>query len=148
MLTQKQKQCFDCLKPICSHCCVEIPNSPAKKYTVWRVFLTPEALFLSRFRSFCLCHVCSEIRDIWKKTGAWFYKGLPNYEIPSRPSSEEKSEEQVVRNHEFPWSVPVLKTENLSAKSSDFYCHSSTVLKAKSHVSVFNNTVVADLSVD
>lgn len=38
-------------------------------------------------RNVCLCHVCSEIRDIYKKTGAWFYKGLPNYEIPS-PSHE------------------------------------------------------------
>jgi hypothetical protein len=29
----------------------------------------------------CLCHVCSEIRDVWKKTGAWFYKGIPNYDL-------------------------------------------------------------------
>jgi hypothetical protein len=35
--------------------------------------------------------VCSEIRDVWKKTGAWFYKGLPNYE-PSKARS--KSEER------------------------------------------------------
>lgn len=34
------------------------------------------------YRSVWLCHICSEIRDVWKKTGAWFYKGLPNYELP------------------------------------------------------------------
>lgn len=26
--------------------------------------------------------MCSETRELWKKTGAWFYKGLPNYELP------------------------------------------------------------------
>lgn len=41
------------------------------------------------YRSICLCHVCSEIRDIYKKTGAWFYKGLPNYEAPDRPTNGE-----------------------------------------------------------
>lgn len=39
-----------------------------------------------------MCHVCSEIRDIYKKTGAWFYKGLPNYEIPSHANGDLKSE--------------------------------------------------------
>lgn len=39
------------------------------------------------FREICLCHVCSEIRDVWKKTGAWFYKGLPNYELPNHTTA-------------------------------------------------------------
>ena len=39
-----------------------------------------------------MCHVCSEIRDIYKKTGAWFYKGLPNYEIPSHSNEDLKHE--------------------------------------------------------
>jgi len=43
------------------------------------------------FRSI-LCHVCSEIRDVWKKTGAWFYKGLPNYELPNRANGEANNE--------------------------------------------------------
>lgn len=38
-------------------------------------------------REICLCHVCSEIRDVWKKTGAWFYKGLPNYELPNHTTA-------------------------------------------------------------
>lgn len=38
-----------------------------------------------------MCHVCSEIRDVWKKTGAWFYKGLPTYEpSKTRSNSEER----------------------------------------------------------
>lgn len=85
-MTQKQT-CLDCQKPVCSHCCVEISNAPAKKYETIRrrEFLVPKVdNVLLLFRGICLCHVCSEIRDIYKKTGAWFYKGLPNYEMPSR----------------------------------------------------------------
>lgn len=57
--------------------------------------------FLYFFRNFCLCHVCSEIRDIYKKTGAWFYKGLPNYEIPTHQNSDIKSE-----TYEQPVKIP------------------------------------------
>lgn len=33
LLNMKQtRQCSDCLKPVCSHCCVELSNSPSKKY--------------------------------------------------------------------------------------------------------------------
>lgn len=31
-----------------------------------------------------LCKICSETREMWKKTGAWFFKGIPRYELPSR----------------------------------------------------------------
>lgn len=53
-----------------------------------------------------MCHVCSEIRDIYKKTGAWFYKGLPNYELPSRSNGEAKRE---ARDHP----VKAVKTTKL-----------------------------------
>lgn len=45
-------------------------------------------------RNICLCHVCSEIREIWKKSGAWFYKGLPNVESSQNRSNggDEKSQ--------------------------------------------------------
>ncbi|XP_050311012.1 rabphilin-3A isoform X2 [Anthonomus grandis grandis] len=29
-----------------------------------------------------LCMICSETREIWKKSGAWFFKGLPKYILP------------------------------------------------------------------
>lgn len=69
---------------------------PLRKSTKWSVD-TIHTVFLqrnyfNRFRNICLCHVCSEIRDIYKKTGAWFYKGLPNYEVPNRVNSDVKSD--------------------------------------------------------
>ncbi|XP_070496175.1 double C2-like domain-containing protein beta isoform X2 [Chironomus tepperi] len=71
-MTNKQI-CVDCKKPVCSHCCVEIPctSSPTKK-NVW------------------LCHICSEIRDIWKKTGAWFY-GYPPGIVHSNATKDKTS---------------------------------------------------------
>ena len=44
--------------------------------------------FLSQYREIWLCKICSETREMWKKTGAWFYKGIPKYEIPQRCSNE------------------------------------------------------------
>jgi hypothetical protein len=38
-----------------------------------------------------LCHICSEIRDLYKKTGAWFYKGLPHYELSKNRLSSVES---------------------------------------------------------
>lgn len=92
-MTHKQT-CLDCKKPVCSHCCVEIANSPAKKYESCRrhsAFSSKAALFFFH-RNICLCHVCSEVRDIYKKTGAWFYKGLPNYELPSHSNDASQSD--------------------------------------------------------
>lgn len=53
-----------------------------------------KGFLLSRYRNICLCHVCSEVRDIYKKTGAWFYKGLPNYELPSHSNGDSQGDER------------------------------------------------------
>lgn len=29
------------------------------------------------------CKICSETRELWMKTGAWFYKVMPKYEVPA-----------------------------------------------------------------
>lgn len=42
-------------------------------------------------REVWLCKICSETREIWKKSGAWFFKGLPRYEIPIKSSSTRNS---------------------------------------------------------
>lgn len=55
----------------------------SKKHFVDSISGIVKRVFTLLFRNICLCHVCSEVRDIYKKTGAWFYKGLPNYELPN-----------------------------------------------------------------
>lgn len=31
-----------------------------------------------------LCKICAETREMWKKSGAWFYNMLPKYILPGQ----------------------------------------------------------------
>ncbi|KAI8116645.1 Double C2-like domain-containing protein beta [Lucilia cuprina] len=64
--------CEDCRKSVCPKCSLDISiryHTTEKTREIW------------------LCRICSETREMWKKTGAWFFKGLPNYEVPSSATS-------------------------------------------------------------
>ncbi|NXN31391.1 DOC2B protein, partial [Nycticryphes semicollaris] len=69
--------CQDCKKKVCTKCGIE--TCGAQKRPLW------------------LCKICSEQREVWKRSGAWFYKGLPKYITPLKSSS--KSSEL----HSQPW---------------------------------------------
>ncbi|XP_042182909.1 double C2-like domain-containing protein beta isoform X4 [Oncorhynchus tshawytscha] len=56
--------CQDCCKKACTKCGIETQCS--QKTTQW------------------LCKICSEHREVWKRSGAWFYKALPNYVRPGK----------------------------------------------------------------
>ncbi|XP_069766297.1 rab effector Noc2-like isoform X2 [Narcine bancroftii] len=56
--------CQDCRRKVCIKCGIE---------TIGR-----------QRKPFWLCKICSEGREIWKRSGAWFYKGLPKYILPSK----------------------------------------------------------------
>ncbi|ESN97778.1 Rabphilin, partial [Helobdella robusta] len=62
ILSKSPSVCSDCNKNVCSKCSVETVNSKSKVID--------------------LCKICSEKRELWRKSGAWFYKGLPNYIKP------------------------------------------------------------------
>ena len=65
--------CADCHKAVCTKCGVHCatlapgtaPQHPdtAAKETAW------------------LCKICAESRELWKKSGAWFFKGMPKPEL-------------------------------------------------------------------
>ncbi|XP_074868736.1 rabphilin-3A [Carettochelys insculpta] len=54
--------CEDCKKNVCTKCGVETTNS--RPHSIW------------------LCKICSEQREVWKRSGAWFFKGLPKQVLP------------------------------------------------------------------
>ncbi|KAJ8415519.1 hypothetical protein AAFF_G00424990 [Aldrovandia affinis] len=54
--------CEDCKKNMCTRCGVQNNSRPR---TMW------------------LCKICSEQREVWKRSGAWFFKGLPKQLLPS-----------------------------------------------------------------
>ncbi|KAL2746144.1 rabphilin-1-like isoform X1 [Vespula maculifrons] len=97
--------CKDCRKYVCQKCgretgtsnvlasittteglssttCNSLTNeSPSPKRTaiqriVQRTSNSPQKLFL--------CRICSESREIWKKSGAWFFKGMPKHDLPKK----------------------------------------------------------------
>ncbi|KAK9412559.1 rab effector Noc2 [Crotalus adamanteus] len=69
--------CQDCKKKVCTKCGIEMPD-PHKR-TVW------------------FCKICNEQREVWKRSGAWFYKGLPKCILPLKGSSGSKAKEIHVR---------------------------------------------------
>ncbi|XP_063313074.1 rab effector Noc2 isoform X1 [Pelobates fuscus] len=62
--------CQDCKKKVCTKCGIETMGS--QKRPVW------------------LCKICSEQREVWKRSGAWFYKGLPKYILPLKVPNKTK----------------------------------------------------------
>ncbi|XP_038618759.1 rabphilin-3A isoform X1 [Tachyglossus aculeatus] len=54
--------CEDCKKNVCTKCGIESSNS--RPHPIW------------------LCKICSEQREVWKRSGAWFFKGLPKQVLP------------------------------------------------------------------
>uniref|UniRef100_A0A3P8YIW7 Rabphilin-3A n=1 Tax=Esox lucius TaxID=8010 RepID=A0A3P8YIW7_ESOLU len=69
--------CEDCKKHMCTKCGVQSGSRPR---AVW------------------LCKICSEQREVWKRSGAWFFKGFPKQFLPSpmpisRGSSNQEASE-------------------------------------------------------
>uniref|UniRef100_G3SWF8 Rabphilin-3A n=1 Tax=Loxodonta africana TaxID=9785 RepID=G3SWF8_LOXAF len=54
--------CEDCKKNVCTKCGVETSNN--RLHPVW------------------LCRICIEQREVWKRSGAWFFKGFPKQVLP------------------------------------------------------------------
>nr|XP_030143623.3 rab effector Noc2 isoform X1 [Taeniopygia guttata]XP_030143624.3 rab effector Noc2 isoform X1 [Taeniopygia guttata]XP_030143625.3 rab effector Noc2 isoform X1 [Taeniopygia guttata] len=85
--------CQDCKKKVCTKCGIETVG--AQKRPLW------------------LCKICSEQREVWKRSGAWFYKGLPKYLVPLKSSSkalelqcqprQDEEPESVRSSHSFTW---------------------------------------------
>ncbi|XP_073763703.1 rabphilin-3A isoform X2 [Danio rerio] len=75
--------CEDCKKNMCTKCGVQTNTRP---------------------RSVWLCKICSEQREVWKRSGAWFFKGLPKQFLPSpMPISKPKERSP----HQTPAAPPV-----------------------------------------
>uniref|UniRef100_A0A8C4LLF0 Rabphilin 3A n=1 Tax=Equus asinus asinus TaxID=83772 RepID=A0A8C4LLF0_EQUAS len=78
--------CEDCKKNVCTKCGVETSNN--RPHSVW------------------LCKICIEQREVWKRSGAWFFKGFPKQVLPQpmpikktkpqQPVSEPAAPEQPV----------------------------------------------------
>ncbi|KAM4617113.1 rabphilin-3A-like [Polymixia lowei] len=76
--------CEDCKKHMCTKCGIQSNSRP---------------------RSVWLCKICKEQREVWKRSGAWFFKGFPKHFLPSpmpisKSSTQQASESQEPRASE------------------------------------------------
>jgi hypothetical protein len=54
-----------------------------------------------------LCKLCAEAREIWKKSGAWFFKSMPKFVIPGDKRSADRPARYLsgTRNWDVPSSI-------------------------------------------
>ncbi|XP_040275594.1 rabphilin-3A [Bufo bufo] len=71
-LGSKCAVCEDCKKNVCTKCGVQTNSRP---HSIW------------------LCKICSEQREVWKRSGAWFFKGFPKHVLP-QPMTVSKQKTQ------------------------------------------------------
>uniref|UniRef100_A0A3B4XAS4 RabBD domain-containing protein n=1 Tax=Seriola lalandi dorsalis TaxID=1841481 RepID=A0A3B4XAS4_SERLL len=76
--------CEDCKKSMCTKCGTQCSSRPR---AVW------------------LCKICREQREVWKRSGAWFFKGFPKHFLPS-PMPLSKSSKTGAREAAEPQGPP------------------------------------------
>ncbi|XP_065140287.1 double C2-like domain-containing protein beta isoform X1 [Paramisgurnus dabryanus] len=84
--------CLDCCMKVCTKCGIETTGS--QKRSQW------------------LCKICSEQREVWKRSGAWFYNALPKHVRPIKDSILDNRKPVMERAGELPVarSAPVTYT--------------------------------------
>lgn len=101
--------CQDCKKKVCTKCGIETVG--AQKRPLW------------------LCKICSEQREVWKRSGAWFYKGLPKYITPLKSSS---SSSKPLELQTQPWQGEVVPEPESLGSSRSFTWARGKVLSSGS----------------
>lgn len=67
--------CIDCKMNVCTECCINIHNGNKQSKKNVKVYL---------------CKICAESRELWKRSGAWFFKSIPNYILPPPKKTESR----------------------------------------------------------
>uniref|UniRef100_A0A8I3PHM5 Rabphilin-3A n=1 Tax=Canis lupus familiaris TaxID=9615 RepID=A0A8I3PHM5_CANLF len=103
--------CEDCKKNVCTKCGVETSNN--RPHPVW------------------LCKICIEQREVWKRSGAWFFKGFPKQVLPQpmpirkakpqQPASEPAAPEQVTPEPKHATRAPTRGPELAAAPGRGSY---------------------------
>ncbi|XP_051964074.1 double C2-like domain-containing protein beta isoform X1 [Xyrauchen texanus] len=74
--------CLDCCMKVCTKCGIETTGT--QKRVQW------------------LCKICSEQREVWKRSGAWFYKALPKHIRPIKDSILDNRKPEIERGEQLP----------------------------------------------
>uniref|UniRef100_A0A673GR30 Rabphilin 3A-like (without C2 domains) n=1 Tax=Sinocyclocheilus rhinocerous TaxID=307959 RepID=A0A673GR30_9TELE len=82
LLSSSSVLCLDCCMKVCTKCGIETAGS--QKRSQW------------------LCKICSEQREVWKRSGAWFYKTLPKHIRPIKDSILDNRMPVIERGEQLP----------------------------------------------
>ncbi|XP_041504714.1 rabphilin-3A isoform X2 [Microtus oregoni] len=83
--------CEDCKKNVCTKCGVKTSNN--RPHPVW------------------LCKICLEQREVWKRSGAWFFKGFPKQVLP-QPMPIKKTKPQQAAGEPAALEQPTLESRH------------------------------------
>nr|XP_037872297.1 rabphilin-3A isoform X2 [Bombyx mori] len=75
------RTCAVCRNTACSKCVIDTPPHRSPLYS----------------REPYMCNLCAETREMWKKSGAWFYKSVPKYTLPERKTTRRYAETELSR---------------------------------------------------
>ncbi|XP_031835130.1 rabphilin-3A [Nomia melanderi] len=83
--------CKDCRKYICQKCGIEttdlnstFSSSSSTKGVLDKTTVQQIVRRSNNNQKQFLCRICAETREMWKKSGAWFIKGMPKYILPEK----------------------------------------------------------------
>ncbi|XP_042298769.1 rab effector Noc2 [Sceloporus undulatus] len=116
--------CQDCKKKVCTKCGIETLS--AQKRPVW------------------FCKICSEQREVWKRSGAWFYKGLPKYILPLKNSCGSKAGELHPRPRHP--EMPTLEVKGVSTNRTYTWARGKVVSSDSESDSEFSSSSLDDRS--
>ncbi|KAG6448817.1 hypothetical protein O3G_MSEX005738, partial [Manduca sexta] len=76
------RTCSMCRHTACSKCVIDTPPHRSPLYS----------------REGYMCNLCAETREMWKKSGAWFYRSLPKYILPERRATGRYNDTELARS--------------------------------------------------
>lgn len=121
ILKPSKQICDDCKKPICAKCCIDLNSRSPTRRVVW------------------VCKVCSEMRELWKKTGAWFYKGLPNYDLPANKINNRfRSHDEMMSTHRMRRDMEFDETASSSSSENCMEAVTTTSIRPKTRLKIAN----------
>ncbi|XP_052447854.1 double C2-like domain-containing protein beta isoform X3 [Carassius gibelio] len=82
LLSSSSVLCLGCCMKVCTKCGIETAGS--QKRAQW------------------LCKICSEQKEVWKRSGAWFYKALPKHIRPIKDSILDNRMQVIERGEQLP----------------------------------------------
>ncbi|OQR78794.1 rab effector Noc2-like [Tropilaelaps mercedesae] len=125
LLISNAQRCSVCSQGVCSKCglnAIILQSGTMQRDVVW------------------LCKICHETREVWKKTGAWFFKSLPSYALQA---IERERRARLSAQH-FSQSNPVQMIRYRERYKDHLEPSTPGMTPAESHIDIKRTVYVSD----